>query len=375
MNKKSAFFFIIILFLMIFSFGCSKSNNSSSEIPQSSTSPEPSESSDPLPSSEPVSSEPIGSSEPINKFISPTTGNVFEIEHDFYPIMVTIENASGARPQTGLNQADIIYEFPVESTITRFLCIYNDNLPKVVGPVRSARYYFLYCQKEWDCIYEHFGGAMEKFDPINVYNSKYNWIRVNIDGLLGKYSSFYWRDNSRQAPHNVYSDLTYVKEKYPDFVSSRSYFWPHSDQPSSSEISAKKIHIPYASKKKPNVEFYFDEATGLYTRRENGEIFKSVETNSTGNTVQEPVTTNNIIVQYVPMDTLHTTSYYRRIINMVGTGKAEFFINGKYISGKWERKTDKDVTQYFDDQGNEIALSVGKTWVAIQPTGYQVTFE
>ena len=75
------------------------------------------------------------------------------------------------------------------------------------------------------------------------------------------------------------------------------------------------------------------------------------------------------------MDTLHTTSYYRRIINMVGTGKAEFFINGKYISGKWERKTDKDVTQYFDDQGNEIALSVGKTWVAIQPTGYQVTFE
>jgi len=375
MKKRTAFLSLFIMVIMIFTVGCAKKQEESSVIPEPSvksssevalSSSEPVVSSSVVPSSEPV--------EPMYSSVSPTTGKGYETEQEFYPIMVTIENASGARPQTGLNKADIIYEFPVESTITRFLCIFNDNRPKEVGPVRSARYYFLYTQKEWDCIYEHFGGARED-ESISVYNAKYNWIRVRIDGLKGKYSPFYWRDNSRKAPHNVYSDLTYVKEQYPDFTSKRTYFWKHSDSPSTSDVEAKSIHIPFASQKKHNVEFFYDAKKGQYTRYENGELFKSIEMDDKGKKSQEAVVTNNIIIQYVPMDTTHTGKYYRRVINMMGSGKAEYFINGKYITGKWERKTQNDVTKYYDDKGQEIVLAVGTTWVAIQPTWYKVTFE
>lgn len=374
MKKRTAFLSLFILIIMILSIGCSKTSKESSVVPA----PSVKSSSEPVPSSGPIesssvvpSSEPV---EPVYSSVSPTTGKGYEKEQEFYPIMVTIENASGARPQTGINNADIIYEFPVEATITRFLCIYNDTLPKVVGPVRSARYYFLYCQQEWDCVYLHFGGAGEN-DSISVYNPKFNWIRVRIDGIKGKYDEFYWRSTERKAPHNVYTDLTYVKEKYASFKSNRSYFWPHADSPSTSEVSATKIHIPFESNKSHNVEFFYDPKTNLYTRYENGELFTSYETTDKGTVVSEAVTTSNIVVQYVPMDTLHTTKYYRRVIDLIGKGKAEYFINGKYIKGSWERKSKNDTTKYYDEQGNEIVFCVGKTWIAIQPTSHQVSFD
>ena len=374
MNKRINTLLLFCIIMMILSFGCSKISKKSSTISESSTSSSSvvvSTSSELI-----VSSSIVPHSEqvtPISPLVSPTTGKSYSTDKMFYPIMVTIENASGARPQTGLNKTDIIYEFPVESTITRFLCIYNDTLPTVVGPVRSARYYFYYTQKEWDSIYVHFGGAGEE-DSISIYNKKYNWTKVDIDGMLGKYGSYFWRDNSRKAPHNAYTDLVSIKTKYPDYKSNRDYFCSFSDSPSFSDISAKKIHIPFASTKKPNVEFVYDETTKLYTRYENGIVFKSVETNDEGKTTQEVVTTRNVIVQYVPMETIHTTHYNRRKINMIGSGDAEFFINGKYIHGKWERKGEDDYTLYYDDFGKEIVLGVGSTWIAIQPDWYNVTF-
>ena len=376
MKQRVVLLSLFMVLIMFFILSCSKKSNSSSVVSDISSKVSQESSSIIVSYEVTPSSEALAPSEeiPENKYVSPTTGKIYTTEQEFYPIMVTIENASGARPQTGINKADIVYEFPVESTITRFLCIYNDNLPKVVGPVRSARYYFLYTQKEWDCIYVHFGGAAED-ESISVYNKKYDWIKVRIDCLKGAYSSFYWRDSSRKAPHNAYSDLTYIKNKYPNYKSQRDFFWNTSDTPSTSKIPAKSIHIPFVSQKKHNVEFFFDDKTGLYTRYENGEVFKSIETDDNGKNAPEPVTTNNIIIQYIPMDTVHTGNYYRRVINMIGSGKAEYFINGKYITGKWERKSANDATKYYNDKGDEITLAIGKTWIAIQPTSEKVTFE
>ena len=91
--------------------------------------------------------------EPV--YISPTTGREFSKQREFYPILVMIENSRDARPQTGLMQADVVYEAPVESTITRFACLFNDTLPTLAGPVRSARMYYLGIQQEWDSIFMH----------------------------------------------------------------------------------------------------------------------------------------------------------------------------------------------------------------------------
>ncbi len=313
---------------------------------------------------------PLDPDEPL--FRSLTSGRTFSEQPAFYPIMVIIENSGDARPQTGLMQADIIYEAPVEATITRFACLFNDTLPTVVGPVRSARMYYLGIQQEWDCIFMHYGGPDLSGSEATVYGSKYDYIRVRLNGIQGKYDDYFWRSSDRSAPHNVYTDLTYVKAQYPDYLSQRSEHWIFSDTPSSSTLLANKIHIPFVSSKEPNVEFVYDSATKTYLRYENGDPFYTYTVDASGNTSTEQVAVKNLIVQYISMRTLDDADHHR-IINMVGSGDCEIFIEGKQISGSWARNTASDITHYYDASGEEILFAAGNTWVALQPDTKTIT--
>lgn len=88
---------------------------------------------------------------------SNTTGLAYDGEYK--PVMVVIENSPQARPQTGLQSADVVYEVPVEGSITRFVCVFSDTVPEGVMPVRSGRVSFLYIQQEWNAVFMHFGGS------------------------------------------------------------------------------------------------------------------------------------------------------------------------------------------------------------------------
>ena len=136
---------------------------------------------------------------------SKTSGQVLEAEVEYKPIGVMIENSSAARPQIGLQAADVVYEAPVEGSITRFLCIFNDTLPESVGPVRSARLYYIRFAQEWDCAYTHFGGP--ESGNSNVYtDAAATAISTRIDLIKGQNNNYYWRTGNKGV-HTVHTNV------------------------------------------------------------------------------------------------------------------------------------------------------------------------
>ena len=131
------------------------------------------------------------------KVMNPLTGlNVDEVVLTQSPITVMLDNFYSARPQAGLAEADIVYEILAEGLITRYMAVFYGNLPESIGPVRSARPYFVEKAFEFDPFYVHVGGSMQALSDIKKIGI------ADIDGLT---SGAFWRLNHKKAPHNMYT--------------------------------------------------------------------------------------------------------------------------------------------------------------------------
>lgn len=117
------------------------------------------------------------------------------------PLSIMINNIDEAMPQTGIAKADLTFEFYVEGTITRLLCVFQDwsDLPKL-GPIRSSRVYYVQMADMLDAFYGHVGWNIYAEDAINTLDVK------NLNGLTNLSTIMYYRDETRSAPHNVYTD-------------------------------------------------------------------------------------------------------------------------------------------------------------------------
>ncbi|MBQ4289416.1 MAG: DUF3048 domain-containing protein [Clostridia bacterium] len=344
------------------------------EAPQSSA-PVSSKVEEPSSSVEDSSKVPESSEQPEvvpSENTSLTTGITYDTPQTFYPVQVQIENSSAARPQTGLNEADIIYEAPVEGTITRFTVIFNDNHPVVAGPVRSLRMNFLGIQREWDSILVHYGGPDVKGEEYSIYGKDYDSIQYTCNGVWGgKHTKFFWRSSDRKAPHNAYTNVQFIKETYPDFKSKKTEFWKHSETPTGSDKTATSILVPFL-KSTPGIEFRYNKDTDSYDRYEDGKRFETYRNSDKEKRSLEYVSVKNLIIQYVPMRTANDSDGHR-IIYMTGKGKCDVFIGGKWITGTWERKEDTALTHFYDENGKDITLAIGNTWVCVQPDSNKIT--
>ncbi len=113
------------------------------------------------------------------------------------PLAVMIDNFYAARPQAGLNEADIVYEIYVEGLITRYMAVFQSELPKLIGPIRSARPYYLRLAMEYDAYYAHVGGSMQAMADLRAFKI------ADIDGLASGKETF-WRENHKEIPNNMY---------------------------------------------------------------------------------------------------------------------------------------------------------------------------
>ena len=144
---------------------------------------------------------PLKPEAPTEKFYSPLTGVELPDEAaSKRPITaVVIENSPSARPQSGMQQAEVVYESIAEAGITRFVNLYQQNKPGLVGPVRSLRPYLVDWIKPWDASIAHVGGSKRALDEVR--NGSYR----DLDQMLD--ASAYWRSSDRYAPHNVYTSF------------------------------------------------------------------------------------------------------------------------------------------------------------------------
>ncbi len=300
--------------------------------------------------------EPIGTDSGLIQ-ISHTTGLPFDGEYK--PVMCVIENSIDARPQTGLQTADVVYEFPVEGAINRFVSVFSDKVPESVLPVRSGRAPFLYIQAEWDALFMHYGGSGSGSNNSADYtfygNSLHNKIKIDLEGLTGGMNGIFKRVNTAPSPHNVMGNPLLAQKLYDysptplDWKFDATVYYPGD--------SVKEINLSFTTNIKNFVSYVYDFDKGVYLRSMSGVTFMAAET-------KEQMQVKNVIVQYTSYS-IKRNKY--KGWKMVGNGKADFYIGGMYVQGSWSKASPTEPTLYLDAEGNPIVLKPGNTWIHIHP--------
>jgi len=343
--KRLVLLVLIVLTLMSF-IGCQTAPEQQPEMSPT-PSAKPSKTAEPTPEPSPEPTPHIGSY---------TTGLPFEGEYK--PVMAVIENSPAARPQLGLQTADVVYEVPVEGSITRFVCVFSDNVPEGIMPVRSGRVTFLYLQQEWDAVLMHWGGSGSGVSGAPAYtffgNELHGKIKIDVDGWSGKWNDYYQRVKDKKAPHNVKGNPKLVQQLY-DYEP-KPLDWRFDSMVSYSGDDVAQINLPMCSGDNDFVSYAYDSAQDVYLRSMSGKAFKSAETD-------KQLSVKNIIVQY---STYESKDVYK-VWNMIGSGNADIHIGGKLIKGSWEKKSVESQTMFYDDKGEPIVLKPGNTWIHIHP--------
>ena len=265
---------------------------------------------------------------------------------------VMIENSIYARPQSGIDKANLVIEVPVEGGITRFLAIFDSSEDVIeIGPVRSARPYFVDWAKEYDSLYCHVGGSPEALKLIKNDNSF-----TNLDQYFK--SEYYWRSSKRQRPHNVYTstDLLNSAVERLDLGISGFDSWKFKEDLDLDNrgVSNSEIFIDYSFKE--------NEVKWIYNRENNDYIrYQAREKHLTKDS--EWIRSKNIIIQKTKV--LSIDSEDRKSITVVGSGDALLFLDGKTIEGSWKKESQNKRTIFYNEVGEEVELNRGVTWIEV----------
>ena len=282
------------------------------------------------------------------------------------PIAVMIDNHSGEWPQEGLNQAYMVYEIIVEGGETRLMALFKGVDLEEIGPVRSARHYFIDYAMENDAIYVHFGSSPQAQSDIKKYSIH------DINGISEDGTTF-WRTRSKSAPHNAMTST----EKLLQSAKSKNYRTTSDEESVLNYVvdevnlengqSAENIVIPYSDYN--TVSYEYDSENKNYIRYSRDE--KQVDWDT-----EEPVTVKNIIIAKVENSTLNDGSDKdRQTIDNIGTLEGYYITNGKAIPITCEKESVTSKTVYKDLNGNEIKVNDGITFIQMCPEDADITIE
>jgi len=296
-------------------------------------------------------------SEPEPVVTCPLDGAVIK-EMPIRAMAFSIDNNSEARPQSGLDKADIVYEVPAEGGITRYLAVFFHGEATKIGPIRSARPYLIELAREWDAVYAHCGQSPQA----QAYFSNYNISHINE--IL--HSSGFWRDKSRTAPHNLYTSTSgmwkeIVKLGWDKKTEPEGYTFRLAGESVPGE-AAGNVTIKYRNDK---VGYRYDGQKGLYLRYINNSEYRDLNSG-----VQ--LSASNILVQQVSVRTIDAEG--RLEIGLKGEGKAMLFSGGHVIKGTWKKSSATSRTRYYDESGAEMKMVAGQTWIQLIPDLSQVTY-
>ncbi len=274
------------------------------------------------------------------------------------PIAVMVENSPEARPQSGLSKANIIYEGITEGGITRFMAVYLQGEPSVIGPIRSARPHFIYTAEGYDAIYAHCGQSNEANE---VFMSTPGFR--NLDQLKGGvYASPFYREKSSKAlEHTMYTSMGALREAarklgweskqngLPEFVSGTM---------SATATPCPVVNIKFSPAFR--MSYTYDEKKGGYARAQDGKPHIDRES-------KEQLVVKNVIIQNVADERYTTTDKYdiTMKVTVVGSGTGYLLTGGQKIPIKWEKSSRTKLTKYTDEAGEPIPLQPGQTWVEL----------
>ncbi|HMR72633.1 MAG TPA: DUF3048 domain-containing protein [Candidatus Saccharibacteria bacterium] len=298
---------------------------------------------------------------PAVKYYSPLTG--VEVADEAATkkavIAVMIENSPDARPQSGLVDAEIVFEAVAEGGITRFIALYQTANPDLIGPVRSLRPYYADWAASFDPSVAHVGGSPEALTMIRSGN-----YGVDIDQFFN--AGGYWRANDRYAPHNVYTSMEKLRELSTGKgkTSSNAVFSPRIDGKKVDAPNASSISIPISSALF-NVTYDYDSATNAYARKLGGAAHTDRE--------KGQIAPKVVIVLKTAISLAADGSHQN--ITTTGNGQAYVFQNGTVTDATWTKASAKERLIFKDTEGKEIQLVRGQTWITTVAKDKNVTWQ
>ena len=353
--------------------------------------------------------------------ICPINGQLYtkeekEIWSTRRPLLVMIENHEDSRPQSGLQSADIVYEAVAEGGITRFMGVFYCGIVASqaeldnkydIGPVRSARTYFLDIASEYSDypLYNHVGGAncSAPKDPVTgrqsgpcTTNKKaqaieqisdYGWNNQGTWGDLSQFSLSYKAcrrepdrtGDERATEHTMYcstaelwniaanrglTNLTEAKKTSWD----RSYKAWSFNQKEQATASSSVISFDFWSGYKAySVSWKYDPSSNLYLRSNAGKELVDFNT-------QKTITAKNIIIQFTK-ESRSIDEHFHNLYEMIGSGKGILYQNGNKVDITWSKANRTARTIFKDTNNKEINFVPGNIWVEILPLNNKVSYE
>lgn len=299
---------------------------------------------------------------------NPITGEIFERSKvtwlDMRPLGAMVNNHVDARPQSGLIDADVVYEIVAEGGITRFLAFFLTNTPDKIGPIRSTREYYLVLVKELgDAMLMHIGYSPQALEAIETWPVR----------SLSRGGADFWRDEERMKQvaieHTAYVDGKYLRELgdklgwggVGNFVSYKF----KDDSPTTTDV-VSNISIDFWYKGDYSAIFKYNSANNTYLRYmgydENDSPVPHMD-NETGKQIE----VKNLIVQFVTESSIAGDEKSRLDYQLVGSGDGVVFIDGKAIKVTWSKADRDSRTLFYDLSGKEMEFNRGKFWISIVP--------
>jgi hypothetical protein len=321
----------------------------------------------------------MASSVPEGYVLSRLTGMpIPEETASFRPLAVVVNNIYRALPQSGISQADVIIEVLAEGDITRLVGIFQStDLPKI-GPVRSARDYFVDFAWDYDAFFVHHGGSPSGYERMRTTGIN------RLDGMAMEGTCF-WRERtypdwythnsgSRPLEHSSYTGselLRAVTERQGfrtvinedarfgfTFVPKDAFAYMRTGE-------ATEITVAFS----PNYtrRFEYDQETSLYTVLNRDGPHMDAET-------AEPVRVRNIIIQLVRTHVIAGDPELRRHVQTVGQGSGFLIKDGHYQRITWEKDSHTEPIRWYFMDRSEMRLSTGRTWVNVFQENGEIKF-
>lgn len=282
------------------------------------------------------------------------------------PIAVMIDNHSDAWPQAGLQNAYMVYEIIVEGGETRLMALFKGNDVEKIGPVRSARHYFIDYAMENDAIYVHFGQSPQAESDLKKYTIN------DINGIAEDGTTF-WRVKDKSAPHNAVTSTQKIlqsaqSKKYRTTSNAESILhYVTNDVNLENGQDAIGVTIPHSNLQ--TVKYTYNEESKIYERQARNK-------SQTDWTTGRPITTKNIIITFCDNYTLSDKENKgRQELKNIGTFDGYYITNGKSIKIKCIKNARDKKTVYQDLDGKVIDINDGNTFVNICPINSKVTFD
>ena len=281
------------------------------------------------------------------------------------PLTIMVDNHPDAAPQTGLNGASMVIEALAEGGITRFEAVFTSQSPGTVGPVRSARPYFVEWARPFHAMIVHCGGSWEALDLIKEWG-----MLTNVDCFDGNMP--FWRSSDRVLPHNLYTStdsLWKLAERKglaaPDTIPRL----PHTAEvPWDARPAGGSVSFTFSTLSPSNVEWIYDRDTNSYRRKQWGYWHRDYESG-------EIVTAKNVAIIFTNVFDLEDDYEGRLGTDTIGYNTALIASNGRFEWGYWTRETIDSPLIFLDGKEQPLRFAPGNLWVEALGIGHKLRLE